>query len=165
MIIQYLRHMVQKLIPQLPTLENALNVLLSTYSMEKVYLFDVAGKLYNNTDSIQVDIQSIELCSDTIDTVLEVNGIYRLVGHKNKLPNNHAALDGDATDNGSLKSDINTTRVAEIIVGDGESSNTIGGDIQSRFTNDGGGDKILVTIISQGGYGVTNEELAKELLD
>ena len=142
-MIQYLRYMVQKLIPQLPTLEKVLNFFLSTYSMEKVYLFDVACRLYNNTDSIQVNIQSIELCSDTIDTVLDVNDSYGLVGRKNKLHNNHAALDSDATDNGSLKSDINTTRVAESMVGDGESSNVIGGDIQSCFTNDGGGDKIL----------------------
>jgi len=67
---------VQKLIPQLPTLENLLNVLVSTCAMEKAYLFDVASKLYISTDSSPVDMQSVELCSDMIDVVLDVSGIY-----------------------------------------------------------------------------------------
>lgn len=69
---------VQRLIPQLPTLENLLNVLVSTCSMEKAYLFDVVSKLYISTDSGPVDTQSVELCSDMIDVVLDVSGIYGL---------------------------------------------------------------------------------------
>ncbi|EEC46817.1 predicted protein, partial [Phaeodactylum tricornutum CCAP 1055/1] len=67
---------VQRLIPQLPTLENLLNVLVSTCSMEKAYLFDVVSKLYISTDSGPVDTQSVELCSDMIDVVLDVNSAY-----------------------------------------------------------------------------------------
>ena len=44
--------------------------------MEKAYLFDVASKLYISTDSSPVDMQSVELCSDMIDVVLDVSGIY-----------------------------------------------------------------------------------------
>ena len=44
--------------------------------MEKAYLFDVVSKLYISTDSGPVDIQSVELCSDLIDVVLDVSGIY-----------------------------------------------------------------------------------------
>ena len=170
-VFEAFSRVVQKLIPQLPTLENLLNVLVSTCSMEKAYLFDVASKLYISTDSTPVDMQSVELCSDMIDVVLDVSGIYGLGGCENESPNNHAVLDGDAADTGSLNSDINTTRVAESMVDDGEASNAIGGDIQSHSTNDDnpligndtdGDDKILGTIISQGGAGVMDEELVKE---
>jgi Ras-related GTP-binding protein C/D len=46
--------------------------------MEKAYLFDVVSKLYISTDSGPVDMQSVELCSDMIDVVLDVSGIYGL---------------------------------------------------------------------------------------
>lgn len=74
---------VQKLIPELPTLENLLNVLVSTCAMEKAFLFDVASKLYISTDSSPVDMQSVELCSDMIDVVLDVSGIYGMSGESN----------------------------------------------------------------------------------
>lgn len=77
-IYEALSRVVQRLIPQLPTLENLLNVLVSTCSMEKAYLFDVVSKLYISTDSGPVDMQSVELCSDMIDVVLDVSGIYGL---------------------------------------------------------------------------------------
>jgi Ras-related GTP-binding protein C/D len=77
-IYEALSRVVQRLIPQLPTLENLLNVLVSTCSMEKAYLFDVVSKLYISTDSGPVDMPSVELCSDMIDVVLDVSGIYGL---------------------------------------------------------------------------------------
>jgi hypothetical protein len=46
--------------------------------MEKAYLFDIVSKLYISTDSSPVDMQSVELCSDMIDVVLDVSGIYGL---------------------------------------------------------------------------------------
>ena len=66
----------QKLIPALPTIESLLNVLVSRCGMEKVFLFDVVSKLYISTDSSPVDAESYELCSDMIDVVLDVSGIY-----------------------------------------------------------------------------------------
>lgn len=77
-IYEALSRVVQRLIPQLPTLENLLNVLVSTCSMEKAYLFDVVSKLYISTDSSPVDMTNVELCSDMIDVVLDVSGIYGL---------------------------------------------------------------------------------------
>jgi len=79
-VFEAFSRVVQKLIPQLPTLENLLNVLVSTCAMEKAFLFDVASKLYISTDSSPVDMQSVELCSDMIDCVLDVSGIYGLAG-------------------------------------------------------------------------------------
>lgn len=67
---------VQKLIPQLPTLENLLNGLIMSCNMEKSFLFDVVSKVYIATDSNPVDMQSYELCSDMIDVVIDVSCIY-----------------------------------------------------------------------------------------
>ncbi|RKO91589.1 Gtr1/RagA G protein conserved region-domain-containing protein, partial [Blyttiomyces helicus] len=67
---------IQKLIPQLPTLENLLNILCSNCGIEKAFLFDVLSKIYIATDSSPVDMQSYELCSDMIDVVLDVSSIY-----------------------------------------------------------------------------------------
>jgi Ras-related GTP-binding protein C/D len=77
-VYEALSRVVQRLIPQLPTLENLLNILVFTCAMEKAYLFDVVSKLYISTDSGPVDMQSVELCSDMIDVVLDVSGIYGL---------------------------------------------------------------------------------------
>lgn len=87
-IYEALSRVVQHLIPQLPTLEKLLNVLVNTCSMEKAYLFDIMSKLYISTDSNQVDLQSVELCSDMIDVVLDVSGIYGL-GPSNVLDDDH----------------------------------------------------------------------------
>ncbi|KND00819.1 uncharacterized protein SPPG_03925 [Spizellomyces punctatus DAOM BR117] len=67
---------IQKLIPQLPTLENLLNILCSNSGIEKAFLFDVLSKIYIATDSSPVDMQSYELCSDMIDVILDVSSIY-----------------------------------------------------------------------------------------
>jgi hypothetical protein len=92
-VFEAFSRVVQKLIPQLPTLENLLNVLVSTCSMEKAYLFDVASKLYISTDSSPVDMQSVELCSDMIDVVLDVSGIYGLRAEEN-VPAIGPGMDG-----------------------------------------------------------------------
>lgn len=57
-IYEALSRVVQRLIPQLPALENLLNVMVSTCSMEKAYLFDVVSKLYISTDTGPADTQS-----------------------------------------------------------------------------------------------------------
>lgn len=75
-IFEAFSKVVQKLIPQLPTLENLLNTLISACKMEKSFLFDVVSKIYIATDSNPVDMQSYELCSDMIDVVIDVSCIY-----------------------------------------------------------------------------------------
>ncbi|KAL7752764.1 GTP-binding protein gtr2 [Sorochytrium milnesiophthora] len=68
---------VQKLIPQLPTLENILNALCSNSNVEKAFLFDTFTKIYIATDSSPVDMQSYELCSDMIDVMIDIESIYK----------------------------------------------------------------------------------------
>nr|CAD7598526.1 unnamed protein product [Timema genevievae] len=77
-IFEAFSKVVQKLIPQLPTLENLLNIFISNSAIEKAFLFDVVSKIYIATDSSPVDMQSYELCCDMIDVVIDVSCIYGL---------------------------------------------------------------------------------------
>jgi Ras-related GTP-binding protein C/D len=67
---------VQKLIPQMSTMQNMLDLLTFNCKFEKTFLFDVVSKIYIATDSNPVDMQSYELCSDMIDVVVDVSCIY-----------------------------------------------------------------------------------------
>nr|CAG4651933.1 EOG090X08AZ [Triops cancriformis] len=77
-IFEAFSKVVQKLIPQLPTLENLLNIFISNSGIEKAFLFDVVSKIYIATDSSPVDMQSYELCCDMIDVVVDISCIYGL---------------------------------------------------------------------------------------
>lgn len=77
-IFEAFSKVVQKLVPQLPTLENLLNILISNSGIEKAFLFDVVSKIYVATDSSPVDMQSYELCCDMIDVVIDISCIYGL---------------------------------------------------------------------------------------
>ncbi|XP_035705342.1 ras-related GTP-binding protein C isoform X2 [Folsomia candida] len=85
-IFEAFSKVVQKLIPQLPTLENLLNIFISNCSIEKAFLFDVVSKIYIATDSSPVDMQSYELCCDMIDVVIDVSFIYGLTSADDLAP-------------------------------------------------------------------------------
>ncbi|XP_045463637.1 ras-related GTP-binding protein C isoform X2 [Harmonia axyridis] len=86
-IFEAFSKVVQKLIPQLPILENLLNILNTNSAIEKSFLFDVVSKIYIATDSTPVDMQSYELCCDMIDVVIDVSWIY---GIKEEQPDANA---------------------------------------------------------------------------
>ena len=67
---------VQKLVPQLPTLNNLLDILIASSNISKSYLVDVVTKLYIATDSDPGDGATYELCSDLVDVVIDVSYIY-----------------------------------------------------------------------------------------
>merc|ERR1712184_220117 len=69
-IFEAFSKVIQKLIPQLPTLENLLDILVANCKMEKAFLVDVSSKIYVATDSSFVDMQIYELASDMIDVVI-----------------------------------------------------------------------------------------------
>ncbi|BFZ54966.1 GTP-binding protein gtr2 [Savitreella phatthalungensis] len=75
-IFEAFSKVIQKLIPQLPTLENLLNAFCANSVVEKAFIFDVMSKIYIATDSSPVDVQSVEICSDYIDVILDVSEIY-----------------------------------------------------------------------------------------
>jgi len=137
-IYEALSRVVQRLIPQLPTLENLLNVLVSTCSMEKAYLFDVVSKLYISTDPGPVDMQSVELCSDMIDVVLDVSGIYGLGPSQLELGN----TDGEITTSIANASDKN-------------------GEHGQQQQNSSSTDELVGTLISQ----APAEDLEEDMVD
>lgn len=95
-IFEAFSKVIQKLIPQLPTLESLLNSLCSTCRIEKAYLFDVLSKIYIATDTSPTDIGSYEICSDYIDVVVDVSEIYGW-----DRPDENGHTDGDAEETGN----------------------------------------------------------------
>merc|ERR1711862_1007383 len=75
-IFEAFSKVIQKLIPQLATLENLLDILVANCKMEKAFLVDVVSKIYIATDSSFVDIQLYELASEMIDVVIDISCIY-----------------------------------------------------------------------------------------
>jgi len=94
-IFEAFSKVVQKLIPQLPTLENLIDMLIMNSRMDKAFLVDVASKIYVATDSGPVDMQKYELCSDMIDVVIDVSCIYGMKDEKEALaydPETHSVI-------------------------------------------------------------------------
>mmetsp|Transcript_14809 Transcript_14809/g.14917 ORF Transcript_14809/g.14917 Transcript_14809/m.14917 type:complete len:344 (+) Transcript_14809:146-1177(+) len=79
---------VQKLVPQLPVLNNLLDILIASSSVDKSYLVDVPTKLYVATDSNPVDALTYELCSDLVDVIMDVSCIYGMnpINHHSVSP-------------------------------------------------------------------------------
>lgn len=85
-IFEALSKVVQKLIPQLPTLENLLNIFIASSGIEKAFLFDVVSKIYVATDSSPVDMSSYELCCDFIDMGVDISCIYGMPRSEDEPP-------------------------------------------------------------------------------
>jgi len=75
-IFEAFSKVIQKLIPQLPTLEKLLNSLVLTCKLERALLVDVVSKICVAADSSQFEMQTYELCSDMIDVVIDISCIY-----------------------------------------------------------------------------------------
>ncbi|CAK8683745.1 ras-related GTP-binding protein C-like isoform X2 [Clavelina lepadiformis] len=75
-IFEAFSKVVQKLIPQLSTLENLLSSYVQNSMVEKAFLFDVVSKIYIATDGSAVDMQSYELCCEMIDVMIDMTCIY-----------------------------------------------------------------------------------------
>lgn len=67
---------VQKLVPELPVLENMLNILCQHSGIEKAYLFDINSKIYLATDLSPVDVETYQVCSDFIDVAIDLDDLY-----------------------------------------------------------------------------------------
>ncbi|KAK9244308.1 Gtr1/RagA G protein conserved region-domain-containing protein [Lipomyces tetrasporus] len=75
-IYEAFSRVVQKLIPQLATLENLLNVLCQHSGIDKAFLFDIGSKIFVATDSSPMDIPTYEICTDFIDITVDMNNLY-----------------------------------------------------------------------------------------
>ncbi|CAN6674561.1 GTP-binding protein Gtr2p [Trichomonascus vanleenenianus] len=76
-IYEAFSRIVQKLVPELPTLENMLNILCQHSGIEKAFLFDVNSKIYLATDSSPVDVETYQVCSDFIDVAIDLDLLYQ----------------------------------------------------------------------------------------
>ncbi|CUM65462.1 uncharacterized protein PRCAT00003102001 [Priceomyces carsonii] len=75
-IYEAFSRIVQKLIPELPSLENMLDNLVQHSSIDKVFLFDINSKVYVATDSSPVDIQTYEVCAEFVDITIDLDELY-----------------------------------------------------------------------------------------
>ncbi|KIX07281.1 uncharacterized protein Z518_01934 [Rhinocladiella mackenziei CBS 650.93] len=75
-IFEAFSKVIQKLIPQLNTLENLLNILVNSCGMSKAYLFDILSKIYVASDTRPIDMEVYEMCSDYIDVIVDVTDIF-----------------------------------------------------------------------------------------
>lgn len=82
-IYEAFSRIVQKLITELPSLENMLDNLVAHSSIDKVFLFDVNSKIYVATDSSPVDIQTYEVCAEFIDITIDLDDLYAESDAKN----------------------------------------------------------------------------------
>lgn len=75
-IYEAMSKVVQMLNTQLDTFENMLNTLSTSCKFQKLYLFDIMTKLYVASDTSPVDLPSYTVCSDFIDTIVDLCDIY-----------------------------------------------------------------------------------------
>ena len=76
-IYEALSHVLQMLVgPQLATFESMLTTVAAACRMQKLYLFDVLSKLYVASDTGPSDTAAYSLCSDYIDTIVDLSEIY-----------------------------------------------------------------------------------------
>ena len=92
-IYEALSKVLQLLNPQLATFEALLNTLAGSCKMQKLYLFDVLSKLYIASDTTPVDMAGYTLCSDYIDTIVDLSEIYGW--DRGSLRNGHMNGDTD----------------------------------------------------------------------
>ncbi|KAI9493456.1 Gtr1/RagA G protein conserved region-domain-containing protein [Zychaea mexicana] len=130
---------IQKLIRELPTLENLLNVLCQNSGIDKAYLFDTLTKIYIATDSSPVDMQSYELCSDMIDVIIDIECIY---GAQVPSPNGRSSISDEEDEYGEshhVNGNGNGTRLLRDPY-NGSGNNNIVNDDDEGDGGGGGGD-------------------------
>ena len=71
-IFEAFSKVIQKLIPQLPTFETLLDILVNNSGMEKAYLFDIVSKIYVASDTRPIDMEVYEMCSGFIDVTVDM---------------------------------------------------------------------------------------------
>lgn len=98
-IFEALSKVIQVLNPQLATFENLLTTISASCKMQKLYLFDVYTKLYVASDTAPADIVGYGLCSDFIDTIVDLSEIY---GWERDEPQKIANGDEHAGESGEL---------------------------------------------------------------
>lgn len=96
-ISEALSKVLQILNPQLATFESLLNTLSASCKMQKLYLFDVLSKLYVASDTYPVDMAGYALCSDYIDTIVDLSEIYSWDRDEDRARIENGSADADGS--------------------------------------------------------------------
>ncbi|CAO1598977.1 GTP-binding protein gtr2 [Xanthoria calcicola] len=75
-IFEAFSKVIQGLVPQLPTYETLLDTVAASCRFQKVYIFEVTSKVYIASDTKPSDLSSYELCSDFINAIMDMYGLY-----------------------------------------------------------------------------------------
>ena len=75
-IFEAMSKVVSKLLPQLAAMETLLTKLCSSCRIQKGYLFDTISKIYIATDASPTFLKDYEVCSDYVDTVVDLKQLY-----------------------------------------------------------------------------------------
>jgi Ras-related GTP-binding protein C/D len=75
-IFEAMSKVVLKLLPQLAAMETLLTKLCSSCRIQKAYLFDTISKIYIATDASPTFLRDYEVCSDYVDTVVDLKQLY-----------------------------------------------------------------------------------------
>ncbi len=75
-IFEAMSKVVIKLLPQLAAMETLLTKLCSSCRIQKAYLFDTISKIYIATDASPTFLKDYEVCSDYVDTVVDLKQLY-----------------------------------------------------------------------------------------
>jgi len=96
-IFEAMSKVVQRLLPQLPALEELLNKLCSTCGMQKAYLFDTTSKIYVATDASPTFLKDYEVCSDYVDVIVDIKALYgwHASSHAGSRRNSKTAVEDD----------------------------------------------------------------------
>jgi hypothetical protein len=141
---------VQRLIPQLSTLEGLLDALVRNCWMEKAYLFDMSNKLYICRDTRSLENNQLEeLCSGLIECVLDVNGIYGVTGGNEEVDNSDGQDDIDSSSEPPT-SEQKSERDGSLNEGDVNQGLGGLGDEVGNDMNDDGNDVLLGKLIGEG---------------
>ena len=97
-IYEALSKVLQLLNPQLAAFEAMLSTIAASCKMQKLYLFDVMSKLYIASDTSPIDMAGYSLCSDYIDTIVDLSEIYGWDRGRTEDSNADSNIDGDAID-------------------------------------------------------------------
>lgn len=76
-IIEAFSRIIQKLVPELSSLTQLLDLFCVRTGIEKVFLFDAGSKIYLATDSSPVDAEIYQVCSDFINVTLDLGALYK----------------------------------------------------------------------------------------
>jgi Ras-related GTP-binding protein C/D len=81
-IFEAMSKVIQRLLPQLPSMETLLNRLCSTCRIQKAYLFDTISKIYIATDTSPTLLKDYEVCSDYVDVIVDIKQLYGWRGQR-----------------------------------------------------------------------------------